>query len=230
MKKICKRIIVPILALLLAFTAIPAQTAEAASIGKPTGVKLYGYNTAKQTSCYVTYNTVSGADGYQYKCTYGSKTICSGTTASTYAYLTKLSRKKIYRFKVRAFYYNDYGTKVYGSYSKTIPIVPDAVINAGKCKAGGSSSSPYEIVGWDKIAGAKSYTVYVSTSSSSGYEKVKTVSGSKNSVKISSYKGKKLKTGTTYYVKICTKTRYNGKTYSSKKNIYRSFYLYTIYK
>lgn len=57
-------------------------------------------------------------------------------------------------------------------------------------------------VSWTKTKGAGSYAIYRSTSKSSGYTLIKTVSNSK-----SSYTDKTVAAGTTYYYKVCAVTK-----------------------
>lgn len=65
---------------------------------------------------------------------------------------------------------------------------------------------------WKKVTGASRYTVYVSTSDSSGWKKVKTVSSKTKSIKITKYGKKKLKKNTRYYVKVVPQVKV-GKKY-----------------
>ena len=66
---------------------------------------------------------------------------------------------------------------------------------------------------WKKVAGATSYTVYVSTKQKSGYKKVTTTK--KESYKITKYGKKKLSSNKKYYVYVVANTKVGKTTYKS---------------
>ena len=73
---------------------------------------------------------------------------------------------------------------------------------------------------WAKINGATSYDVYVSTSKTKGYKKVKTVGKSKSSVTIKKFKGKKIKKSKKYYVYVAAAKKVGKKRYDSGRLYY----------
>ena len=134
-------------------------------------------------------------------------------------------RKQAFKIKVRAYTYTDAGEKLYGPYSKEKVIVPRATITS---KALTSKSSSNVKVKWQKVSGAKSYTVYVSTKKTSGYKKKGTVKGT-------SFVIKNNKRYTDYYVYVVANNIKNGKKKisSTKPSLKYSnidgYYIRTVY-
>ena len=153
----------------------------------------------------VSWNKVSGADGY--KVSYGTSSKCSTKTvyvkSSTRSYVFKgLKTGRKYYVRVCAYKTVD-GKKVVGSPSsvKSVKPVP-AKQTSFKVKAGTKKFT----ASWKKVSGACGYKVYYSTKKSSGF-KYKTVKGN-SKVK---YTVKNLKKGKTYYVKSRAYRIVNGK-------------------
>ena len=168
----------------------------------PSGISAVSksYNQIK-----VSWNKVSGADGY--KVSYGTSSKCSTKTvyvkSSTRSYVFKgLKTGRKYYVRVCAYKTVD-GKKVVGSPSsvKSVKPVP-AKQTSFKVKAGTKKFT----ASWKKVSGACGYKVYYSTKKSSGF-KYKTVKGN-SKVK---YTVKNLKKGKTYYVKSRAYRIVNGK-------------------
>lgn len=110
--------------------------------------------------------------------------------------------------KVRAYRDID-GTEIYGKWSDTkVLIAPPHVVLQ---KVGEKSIK----LKWDKVSGAESYTIYRSTSSYTGFKKVKTTT--KTTLTNS---GLKANTRYYYYV-VANKVKAGGKTYNTTKPTYR---------
>ena len=168
----------------------------------PSGISAVSksYNQIK-----VSWNKVSGADGY--KVSYGTSSKRSTKTvyvkSSTRSYVFKgLKTGRKYYVRVCAYKTVD-GKKVVGSPSsvKSVKPVP-AKQTSFKVKAGTKKFT----ASWKKVSGACGYKVYYSTKKSSGF-KYKTVKGN-SKVK---YTVKNLKKGKTYYVKSRAYRVVNGK-------------------
>lgn len=168
----------------------------------PSGISAVSksYNQIK-----VSWNKVSGADGY--KVSYGTSSKCSTKTvyvkSSTRSYVFKgLKTGRKYYVRVCAYKTVD-GKKVVGSPSsvKSVKPVP-AKQTSFKVKAGTKKFT----ASWKKVSGACGYKVYYSTKKSSGF-KYKTVKGN-SKVK---YTVKNLKKGKRYYVKSRAYRIVNGK-------------------
>ena len=65
---------------------------------------------------------------------------------------------------------------------------------------------------WSKVAGASKYEVYMSTSENSGYQKIKTAKAGSRAVSITKFKGKKIKKGKKYYIRIFSYAKVDGKS------------------
>ena len=135
---------------------------------------------------------------------------------------SKLS-KQPFKIKVRAYTFNDIGERLYGPYSAEKIIVPRATIKSKKLTA---KTSNNVIIKWNKIKGAKSYSVYVSKNKESGYKKKGTVTGNSFILKNNSrYQY--------YYVYVvankvkCGKKKLNSSKATLKYSNMSSFYIYT---
>lgn len=134
-------------------------------------------------------------------------------------------KKQPFKIKVRAYVYDEAGNKHYGSFSKAKTIVPRATITS---KGLTSKSSNNVKIKWSKVSGAKSYSVYVSTSKTSGYKKKATVTGT-------SYIIKNNKSYTNYYVYVvankvkCGKKKLNSTKPTLKYSNMSAYYIYTKY-
>lgn len=146
--------------------------------GKISGVKLNassGYN--KQYQIAWSQTGAKYTDGFEIMITNKSgKKITSATEESylSHVFTSAKLRNQPWKVKVRAYVKMDNGTKAYGPWSGEKVIVPNAYIK--KIKQTSKYSNNIKIT-WGKVAGAKSYTVYRSTSKNGKYKKVKTVKG-----------------------------------------------------
>lgn len=148
-------------------------------------------------------------DGYQYQLwnINGKKALRTGETSSYYS--TTLKNIKGYRFyklRVRAYIIIN-GKKIYGQWSdfKGFAFQPKV-----KIKSSGRNLK----LSWKKVKGAKSYTVYMSTSQKTGYKKVKTLK--KTSYKVTKFKKKRLKRRKTYYIYVVANSKIGKKNVKSK--------------
>jgi len=136
------------------------------------------------------------------------------TTKNTYT-IKKLKTATTYKYRVRA--YMEVGnTQYYGSYSSSIK-------TSTKTKTPSISKlttkSKKAIIKWNKVSGASGYEIYMSTSKSGKYSKIKTITKGKTI----SYTKTNLKKNKKYYFKIRTYRNVDGKkiysSYSSIKSI-----------
>lgn len=157
--------------------------------------------------------------------TYGTDWIIDTSYKINYVVTNKNLKKQAFKIKVRAYVFDEAGNKHYGKYSKEKIIVPRATI---KSKSLTSKKSQNVKIKWDKVSGAKSYTVYLSTKESSGYKKKATVKGT-------SYVIKNNKNYTDYYVYVvangvkCGKKKLNSTKPTLKSSNRDSYYIYTTY-
>ena len=172
-----------------------------ARLGK---VKIATANSESYSTIRVTWNKVSGANGYRvYRSTSkDGKYTAIGSTAKNSA-VTFLDKKavtgKTYYYKVRA-YRNVSGKKVYGSYSVTEKA--KAVLSAPTLSAG--STSKTAVLEWSKVKGADGYQVYASDSQNGTYTRIKITKGTGAT-------DESLLTGKTRYYKVRAYRKVNGK-------------------
>lgn len=161
-----------------------------------------GLKTSSKTvsSISLKWSSVATASGYQI---YRSAKKSSGYSLLATVTKTKYTHKSLYSgttgyYKVRAYRLED-GKKVYGSYSKvlTAKTAGYKVSKPTGLKVASKSSSKISIK-WKKVSKANGYFIYRSTSKSSGYKKIATLTSGKKV----SYTDKKVKSKKTYYYKV----------------------------
>ncbi|MCM1236595.1 MAG: fibronectin type III domain-containing protein [Ruminococcus flavefaciens] len=125
---------------------------------------------------------------------------------------TKATRKQVYYVQVRSYVTLDGSTK-YGDWSSKLYCVPDAIVTTTN-----DDVHQYSVkMKWKKVAGASSYSIYVSTNSKKRGKKVATVKGNKTSYTVKKVGKSKVNTlNKTYYITMVTNARF-GK--STKKSI-----------
>lgn len=131
------------------------------------------------------------------------------TTSST---LSGLEVKRNTAYKYRCRFYNNYeGERIYGDWSGYryfwFHSVKGQRVNGKKIK-----------LSWGKVTNAKNYTIYISTSSTGGYKKVKTVKAKTTKLTITKCGKKKINRKKKYYVKIVAKAKDGKKVISSDVN------------
>lgn len=103
------------------------------------------------------------------------------------------------------------------------PSVKQPTIKTSKCKI--KKNSIY--LKWGKVKNAKSYTIYMRKEGAKKWVKVKKVSASKTSYKITKFKGKKINVyKQDYEVTVMATAKINGKSYNSPKTKYIRTYTY----
>ncbi len=125
----------------------------------------------------------------------------------------RISNSKMYTFRVRA-YTELNGKKFYGPWSDSAYLFTSPTIKSFK-----RSGSKLKIK-WEKVDGATSYSIYISTKAKSGYKKVKTVSAKKSSVTIKKFNKKKISKKKKYYCYVVTNKKVKGVTYPSGSEYY----------
>ena len=172
-----------------------------ATLGK---VKIAAAASENYNTIRVTWNKVSGANGYRvYRSTSkDGKYTSIGSTAKNSA-VTFIDKKAVtgttYYYKVRA-YRNVNGKKVYGSYSTAVK--GKAVLSAPSLSVG--STSKTAVLEWSKVKAADGYQVYASASKDGKYTRIKTTRGT-------GMTEEKLATDETRYYKVRAYRKENGK-------------------
>lgn len=157
-----------------------------------TGLTFYSKTVPYENSA-----TYSGAlRGIQWKLTdLSGKTVKTGTTTST-KFKANVATNRCYNFYVRG-YTTINGNRRYGVWSTKKLVVPQPKMYVPTLASGMRLN-----VKWKKVSGATSYIIYGSTSKTSGYKKIATVSSSKSSYVVSKILGKKLVKNKKYYIKV----------------------------
>ena len=185
-------------------------------------VKMVGNNVATAVSAV-------SCSGYEYG-VFNKKTgklVKKQTTSSTSNIFYGLSRKNIYLMRARAYVYDTNGNKVYSGWGTGKYFVPQPKIkkNASKLKKNSIHLK------WNKVTGAKKYTIYMRKRFAKKWYKVKTVSSKKGTYKIKKFRGKKINTvRQNYEVMVKATAKIGNKTYNSTTNDYIYTYTYTTYR
>jgi fibronectin type 3 domain-containing protein len=161
---------------------------------KPTGLKAVSTGN-NCDSIKLTWNAVTGATGYSiYRSTSPDSgfTYLKGVTTNSYTN-SGLTTGKTYYYRIKA-YAMVGGNKVMGSVSDTVNAKPVPAKPTGlKAVSAGYNSNKLT---WNAVTGATGYSIYRSISPNNGFTYLKGVTGT-------SYTNTGLKTGTTYYYRIC---------------------------
>ena len=173
-----------------------------AKLGK---VKIAATDSENYTTIRVTWNKVSGANGYRVyrSASKDGKYTAIGSTAKNSA-VTFLDKKAAtgttYYYKVRA-YRNVNDKKIYGSSSTAVK--GKAILSVPALSVG--STSKTAVLEWSKVKGADGYQVYASASKNGKYIRIKATKGT-------GMTEEKLATGKTRYYKVRAYRKVNGKT------------------
>ena len=199
-----------IAAMLLAGT-FSVTNAEAA-VGTPGNCRFVSWGTSF-TNCYISWNQVSGADGYQtvWSWTDGSHAKYSYHASNSYGvYVSNAPNNHVSMVKVRAFRWVK-GKRSYGPWSNIAFITPSPSSISGSIVSS-TASSPKERLRWNVIYGSDGYNVFLTTNprASWRWNQSTAAKATANTAVISKYAGGKLKTYTNYYFRLVTRRKRNG--------------------
>lgn len=161
------------------------------------------------------------ADGYQFVVySNGGTQIASKFCSYNYATFDEAKYNASYRVRVRS-YIDCNGTKKYSAWSSYYYIVMQPKITSAVINSKGALA-----IKWDKVTGADSYEVYISTEGGRlGFKKVATVTGTAKTV--ATFNSKKFSKTGTYYVVVravkkvgSTLKYYSGSDYVLKVSPY----------
>ena len=194
--------------------------------GKVTGLKqerwYYFINSVD-----VVWNGKTSADGYQYQfAQYNGKGVRNGkvdyAASKPSASFDKIKNTMIYTIKVRP--YTMFNGKRYNGpwTGKTYLFTQPQITSATVASKGKLKNKLY--VKWDKVAGATSYRIFVSTKAEpwSAYKSVKVVGSSAGSATIAKFNKKAFNPKTKYYVYVQTQKKVGKKVFNSGKLYYWS--------
>ena len=241
MKKSMKCLMACFVMVMAFFVTSIAVQAEAVKPAKPTGLGLYGQNGSlfQLRWNYDDGLPYYGEDGY-----FGFEILVStlkgkkiksvdynrysGTNllgVEDYTY-TKIDaritnskmQKQGFKFKVRSYVHGANGQKLYSDWSKEKVIIPRPRVNKGSVNRNDEVT-----VKWNKISGAKSYTVYLSSDNGKSFKKIGTT-------KKTSFTTKSLTKYKDYYLYVTANgVKYKKKKYSSTKPVEKTSNLYNFY-
>ena len=180
--------------------AFSMPTCSITKISAPNGLKA---EASSPTSIEISWNAVSGVDGYQVwrASSQNSDFVCIGSVTDTSKLSIGLTSDKEYEYKVRSYKKID-GTTYYGVFSAIIKGTPKPQSPIGVTAAPSSAKSIK--VNWSSVPGATGYEVYRSTSTHGTYYNL-------GYVTTTSRDCPGLNSGTRYYFKVRAYKEYNGK-------------------
>ena len=182
-------------------------------IAATSGAKIKTQSTKGITLQWNKVSAVTGYEVYMATSKNGSykKIATIGKNSTTTYTKNGLATGKTYYFRIRA--YKTIGKKKhYGSYATTVGTTKTSAPKIKSATAGSKQAT----VKWNKVSAATGYEVYMATSKNGKYTKIATIT--KNST--ISYRKKGLTKRKTYYFKVRTYRKVNGKNvYSAMSNI-----------
>lgn len=187
------------------------DNAKVITMGGPvTGLKLYDWDVKSNLVMLQWSNATKYESGYQIEIYKADGKTCvktytvPGKRSCMKVFKLKALKNTPFQYRVRA-YTNLAGKKSYGDWSAFAYAIPQADVTATKV-----SNTSVKLT-WDKVAGAKSYTIYRATSEGGKYKKVATT-------KKRSYTVKSLDTYKDYYFFVkANKITIGGKARNSTK-------------
>lgn len=211
------------------FTAVSSYSSDYYGDGRVLPGKVNGLEVSFSSPAtkYIdlSWNKRDSADGYQYE-VYSlagkkAKRIITRKVnyKSDFRQDNKLGKAQFLKIRVRAYISLGKNTK-YGSWSNWKYTSKQPEVTGSKSLKKGIKLS------WKKVAGANSYTVYISKNNKSGFKKVKTVSGT--SLTITKCGKSSLKRRNAYYCKVVPNKKIGKKTYQGMTS-YREYVYYYSY-
>lgn len=176
------------------------------------------YFSFKNPGSYFGYEVkLVGKDGKKKTLKYDSGYMVPNSSTTVQTGSLKTALNQVYTAQVRTYIKLgvDKSTKKYSEWSDTTLLVPQPSMS-------GKKYPTYAKATWNKIKGAKNYSVYASTKANKGYKKVTTTA--KTSCTIKKVAGKAMKAGKNYYYYVVAHAKYNGKTYTSPVIYYSRSY------
>lgn len=194
-----------------AFSSYIGTGTVASRVVTPTGIKQdKWWYYAKSVD--FTWKMQDAADKVEYRVykTGSSKVVKKGSSnhpQKNYS-LSKVSNNAVYTVQMRV--HDQWG---WSGWSKKAYLFTQPMINGKKTKVKNGKLT----ISWNKIKGATSYSVYVSTKEKSGYKKVATVKSSKSSYTLKKFKKAKINPKKKYFVYVVANKKVGKITYNSGK-------------
>lgn len=211
-----KRLGALVLAAILIVGIAPVMNTEAASttLKKPGNCRFVRWRERDDfDDCYIAWNKVAGASGYQTLLTWTDGSHAHWKTWSnttTTALFKDVEDEHVSQVKVRAFKKTAKG-KQYGPWSNIAFITPSPEDYIKK-NVSSKSAGLQEKITWEIIYGSSGYNVFLTTNPKGKWywnQSTATKATARSAV-IKKYRGSKLKKYTNYYFRIITRRRRNG--------------------
>lgn len=227
--KLMKKILAAMLAVIIvAGTFMPAPAQAASRITN--GVKFAGWANNAETSCWFRVQR-QGITSFQYRIFYNSGRLKKTGTSSVYTNSAQTQQIcKVEGLTSQACSFVSIRAKKNGAWtawSSKYCLVP--LFRSDWITITTNKYTQTTKLSWRKITGTSQYDVYLSTSSDGGWQKVKTTTT--GGVTLTTFGGRKFRSGQTYYFKIIAKKYYNGSWITSAGNTrsMRNGYFWYIY-
>ena len=182
------------------------------SLKKPGNCHFVKWNNAKYNSCRIAWNKVNGADGYQtiLSWTDGSHGTWTRFKSNVLQQDCEVAVNHVSQLKVRAFYNDKSGKRIYGPWSNVEYITPSPAKLTYKNASSGKNLKAK--ISWDIIYGCNGYNVFLTTNPNGKWywNQSTEVNARATNATITKYRGSKLKRNTKYYVRIVTRRKRNG--------------------
>lgn len=234
MLKALKRLAAAFLVTVFIVGSLSVTSAEAA-MKKPGNARFVKWNNYQFSSCDIYWNTVSGANAYQIRCTWtdGSHNI-GGTLYGSYYGVTVsgLNYQHVYQFQVRALKVNSSKKVLQTSPWSNIVFITPWPKNVSASMSG-SKNVKFK---WNIIYGSNGYNIFMTTNPSGKWYwnlSTNTLATATSGI-VKKYRGSSLKKYQNYYARVITRRKRNGVfcTVPEPSSGYYSytFYIYTYYK
>ena len=158
--------------------AMPVIRVATGADGKP----VISWTTVDGAKAYEIYRSVSKTGSYEQLYTVSGETACTDETAVC---------GTTYYYKVKAVHEDPEANSAESAVESGICVLASPAVSIS-----GNENTGKSVISWETVEGAAKYTVYRSTSRSSGYESVYTSTAAR------SYTDSSAKVGTTYYYKV----------------------------
>lgn len=233
MLKALKRLAAAFLVTVFIVGSLSVTSAEAA-MKKPGNARFGYWNNYAFSSCDIYWNMVSGANAYQYRCTWtdGSHNIGGIVGNQPLATVSGLNYQHVYQFQVRALKRNSSNKILEVSPWSNIVFITPWPKNVSASMSG-SNNVKFK---WNIIYGSNGYNIFMTTNPSGKWYwnlSTNTLATATSGI-VKKYRGSSLKKYQNYYARVITRRKRNGVfcTVPEPSSGYYSytFYIYTYYK
>jgi hypothetical protein len=216
MSIVLKRLGALVLAAILVTGAAPAMNTQAASaaLAKPGNCRFVRWREKDDfDDCYIAWNKVAGASGYQTLHTWRDGSHAHWKTwnnKTTTALFRDIEDNHVTLVRVRAFKTTSKGRQ-YGPWSNFAMITPFPEDYTMKNVSTGAANLQQRIT-WEIIYGCNGYNVFLTTNPKGKWywnQSTSTKANARSAV-ISKFRGARLKKHTNYYFRIVTRRKYKG--------------------